>query len=171
MRPRWISLLALAAGAALPLAFAPFAIAPLAIILPALFLALLPERRPRRALGLGYLFGLGCFGVGVSWVHISIHVFGGTPLVAAILVAALTLVAAALVGACVRVISKIRLHRKIQAAAQAADAESEMSSDHQIEALAATIEDAVSRLLCAGSLCGAWRDAAATGRRTLLAPR
>ena len=89
MRPWWISLLALAAGAALPLAFAPFSIAPLAILLPALFLALLPERRPRRALGLGYLFGLGCFGVGVSWVHISIHVFGGTPLVAAILVAAL----------------------------------------------------------------------------------
>ncbi|BCO31571.1 apolipoprotein N-acyltransferase [Thiohalobacter sp. COW1] len=89
MRPWWMSLLALAAGAALPLAFAPFSIAPLAILLPALLLALLPERRPRRALGLGYLFGLGCFGVGVSWVHISIHVFGGTPLVAAILVAAL----------------------------------------------------------------------------------
>ena len=84
-----ISLLALVAGAGLPLAFAPFELAPLAILLPALWLALLPAQRPRRGFGLGYLFGLGAFGVGVSWVHISIHEFGGTPLVVALLVAAL----------------------------------------------------------------------------------
>ncbi|WP_241546792.1 apolipoprotein N-acyltransferase [Thiohalobacter thiocyanaticus] len=90
MLPPWLgSLLALAAGAGLPLAFAPFDVSVLAIILPALLLVLLPERRPRRALGLGYLFGLGWFGLGVSWVHISIHEFGGTPLAAALLVAAL----------------------------------------------------------------------------------
>ena len=88
--PAWlIPLLALAAGAGLPLAFAPFHVSPLAIALPALWLALLPERRPRRALGLGFLFGLGAFTVGVGWVHISVHEFGGTPLAVALLVAAL----------------------------------------------------------------------------------
>ena len=44
---------------------------------------------PRRALWRGALFGVGMFGMGVSWVHISIHEFGGVPLPLSVLLTAL----------------------------------------------------------------------------------
>ena len=60
----------LAAGAALPLAFAPFGLMPVAFAsLAVLFLAWRGCRTPRRAFLLGWLFGIGSFGVGVSWVY------------------------------------------------------------------------------------------------------
>ncbi len=72
-------LLLLLAGATLPLAFAPVGFFPLA------FLALIPlfaawqRALPRQALGDGFVFGLGQFGVGVSWVYVAIHQFGNSP--------------------------------------------------------------------------------------------
>lgn len=58
--------------------------------------------RPRQAAGLGWLFGLAQFGIGVYWLTISMHTFGGLPLPLAI--AALLLFAAAMAayaaGAC-----------------------------------------------------------------------
>ncbi len=75
--PGWRGdLLALLAGAALPLAFAPLAFAPLALVSAALLFIAWLNVTPRRALWRGYLFGLGQFGVGVSWVYVAIHVFG-----------------------------------------------------------------------------------------------
>ncbi len=69
-------LLALGAGAILPLAFAPFDLYPLALLaLGALFL-LWRDVGPGRAFLRGWLFGVGLFGVGVSWVFISIHRYG-----------------------------------------------------------------------------------------------
>jgi len=60
----------LAAGAALPLAFAPFGLFPVAFVsLAALFLAWCRCAAPRRAFLLGWLFGLGSFGAGISWVY------------------------------------------------------------------------------------------------------
>ena len=60
----------LAAGAALPLAFAPFGLFPVAFAsLAALFLAWRGSRTPRRAFLRGWLFGVGTFGAGVSWVY------------------------------------------------------------------------------------------------------
>ena len=60
----------LAAGAALPLAFAPFELFPVAFAsLAALFLAWHRCGTPRRAFLLGWLFGLGSFGAGISWVY------------------------------------------------------------------------------------------------------
>lgn len=75
-------LLALLAGALLPLAFAPFSFFPLAVLSPALLFLLWLDVTPRRALWRGWLFGVGQFGVGVSWVYVAIHDFGhsGIPL-------------------------------------------------------------------------------------------
>ena len=60
----------LAAGAVLPLAFAPFGLYPVAFAsLAALFLAWHRCATPRHAFLLGWLFGLGSFGAGISWVY------------------------------------------------------------------------------------------------------
>ena len=68
-----------AAGAALPLAFAPFGLFPVAFAsLAALFLAWRGCRTPRRACLRGWLFGLGAFGAGTSWVRES-FAFGNVP--------------------------------------------------------------------------------------------
>jgi len=70
--------LSLLAGAMLTLAFSPFGIFPLSILSPALLLGLWLYVTPRRAFWRGWLYGIGLFGTGVSWVYISIHTFGGT---------------------------------------------------------------------------------------------
>ena len=74
--------LALLVGALVPLAFAPLSIFPLAILAPAVLFLLWLDVSPRRALWRGFLFGVGQFGVGVSWVYVAIHDFGhsGVPL-------------------------------------------------------------------------------------------
>ena len=60
----------LAAGALLPLAFAPFGLFPVAFAsLAVLFLAWRACGTPHRAFFCGWLFGLGSFGAGVSWVY------------------------------------------------------------------------------------------------------
>ncbi|MEO6696604.1 MAG: apolipoprotein N-acyltransferase, partial [Gammaproteobacteria bacterium] len=69
-------LLALLAGALLPFAFAPFHLFPLAVIAPALLYLTWLDTSPKRGFRRGWLFGLGMFGVGVSWVYVAIHVFG-----------------------------------------------------------------------------------------------
>lgn len=65
-------------GLPLPLAFAPFNIVPLVFILPAAFFWLC-TRAPsdKRGLWRGFLFGLGFYGVGVSWISVSMYRFGG----------------------------------------------------------------------------------------------
>ncbi|MGF1614311.1 MAG: apolipoprotein N-acyltransferase [Gammaproteobacteria bacterium] len=60
---------ALLAGLALPLAFAPFGLLPLAVLAPAVLFVLWERASPAQALLRGWLFGLGLFGLGVSWVH------------------------------------------------------------------------------------------------------
>ncbi len=71
--------LALAAGALLPAAFAPLGLWPLAVAAPAVLWLAWLDAPPGRALWRGWLFGLGLFGVGVSWVFVAIHEFGHTP--------------------------------------------------------------------------------------------
>lgn len=71
---------AAAAGAAAVAAFAPlqwWLLAPLALAL--LFHLWLGTESPRRAALLGYAFGLGHFGAGVSWLYVSLHHFGAMP--------------------------------------------------------------------------------------------
>lgn len=73
-------LLAVLSGASLPLAFAPFGAFPLAVLAPALLFWLWLDISPKQAFRTGYLFGVGMFGVGVSWVFVSMYEFGGVSL-------------------------------------------------------------------------------------------
>jgi len=70
-------LLALSGGLLLPFAFSPFDhpwLAPISLFI--LFFAWL-KASPSQAFFRGYVFGLGQFGVGVSWVYNSMHDYGG----------------------------------------------------------------------------------------------
>lgn len=69
-------LLALALGASLPLAFAPFGLWPVAILALAGLFWLWRDAQAREARWLGYAFGLGQFGLGVGWIYNSLHLFG-----------------------------------------------------------------------------------------------
>lgn len=65
------------AGILFALAFAPFDYPYLTLLALSLLFASWQNTTSKRALLRGYLFGLGSFGLGVSWVYISIHDFGG----------------------------------------------------------------------------------------------
>ncbi|MDO9106608.1 MAG: apolipoprotein N-acyltransferase [Methylovulum sp.] len=74
---------ALLAGVLFTLAFAPFNfgyLAPLALMV---LFASWQHASVWRAVLRGYVFGLGSFGVGVSWVYVSIHDFGGAGMLSA----------------------------------------------------------------------------------------
>ncbi|MEL0081700.1 MAG: apolipoprotein N-acyltransferase, partial [Gammaproteobacteria bacterium] len=70
------SLLALIAGAAAVLAFAPFYYWPLLPLALAALFYLALQQSPVRAAGSGLLFGVGYFGAGVHWVYVSCYEFG-----------------------------------------------------------------------------------------------
>ena len=72
-------LLLLLAGGILPLGYAPFSLFPLAILALIPLFAAWQGARPRQAVLDGFLFGLGQFGIGVSWVYVAIHEFGHSP--------------------------------------------------------------------------------------------
>jgi apolipoprotein N-acyltransferase len=71
---------ALPAGILLTLSFAPFDYSSFAPIALAILFASWRNASAKRAALRGYLFGLGVFGSGVSWVYISMHDFGGATL-------------------------------------------------------------------------------------------
>ncbi|MGE3772451.1 MAG: apolipoprotein N-acyltransferase [Gammaproteobacteria bacterium] len=70
------ALLALTAGLLLPFAFAPYGLWPVAIGSLAGLFALLRRVSPRTAAWRGWLYGIGAFAHGVSWIQVSIHKFG-----------------------------------------------------------------------------------------------
>lgn len=76
---KWPSLiLAIGAGALLPLSLAPYNVWLTGILAPALLALALHRADGRRCLLVAFAFGLGLYGVGASWVYISIHQFGST---------------------------------------------------------------------------------------------
>ncbi len=81
--------LALLAGAALPLAFSPFHFFPLALVSLAVLFWLWLGCSAKRAALRGGLFGLGLYGVGVSWVFVSIYTYGGVSLPLSVFLTAL----------------------------------------------------------------------------------
>ncbi|MFA5548799.1 MAG: apolipoprotein N-acyltransferase [Porticoccaceae bacterium] len=89
-------LLALAAGALFPLALAPFGWSSLGILSMALLCALLRDGGPREVFIRALAFGLGQFGVGASWVYVSIHVYGEAPVPLAALLTGLFILLLAL---------------------------------------------------------------------------
>jgi len=99
-----MDLVALAAGALLPLAFAPFGAWPVALAAPAALLAAVERAGARRGLWRGWLFGVGSFGAGVSWIHESFQFAQVAAPVAVVLTGALVALLAlypALLGALV----------------------------------------------------------------------
>ena len=68
-------LAAFVAGGLLPLSLAPFAWWPAGLLSIAAWFWLVAHF-PHRAAALGYAYGLGKFGVGVSWIYVSIHLYG-----------------------------------------------------------------------------------------------
>ncbi|MCG6971411.1 MAG: apolipoprotein N-acyltransferase [Gammaproteobacteria bacterium] len=69
--------MALAAGVAVPFAFAPYDLIFLSLLSPAVLIGLWLVSSPKRAFVRGYLYGIGYFGLGVSWVAVSMYRFGG----------------------------------------------------------------------------------------------
>ena len=78
-------LLSLSAGAATAFAFAPYNITVIPFITLAFLFHLWRTGSAGKAFINGYLFGLGLFGAGVSWLHISINLFSGINLAGAYL--------------------------------------------------------------------------------------
>jgi len=69
-------LLLFLAGALLPLAFSPLNFYLFSVLSPAVLFYFLLSASPRQAAWFGWWFGMGFFGVGVSWVFVAIYVFG-----------------------------------------------------------------------------------------------
>ncbi len=81
--------LALCAGGLTPLALAPLSLWPLALITPAALAWLCWKQTPKTIWLSHFSFGIGLFGIGVSWVFVSIHNFGHAPLPLAVIMTAL----------------------------------------------------------------------------------
>lgn len=85
-------LVCLFTGGLLSLGFAPFHIPGATIFGIALFYYSIQHSRPYQAFLLGFVLGLGLFGVGISWVSISIHTYGHLASVYAYLITGLFIV-------------------------------------------------------------------------------
>lgn len=91
-RSMMFSFIAFIAGGILPLAFAPIHWFIIAFISPAILLFILERSTTKQAFWRGWYFGLGFFGVGASWVYISIHHFGNANVVLAGFIALLFII-------------------------------------------------------------------------------
>jgi apolipoprotein N-acyltransferase len=86
MRPLLLFLLSIFAGAVTTLAIPPFSYSWLSLITLALFAYNLHQQHAKKSLFLhAFLFGLGFFGTGASWVFVSIHEFGSASLTLALI--------------------------------------------------------------------------------------
>ena len=71
--------LAFIAGLVFPLGLAPFDFWPIIPLSAGLLYALLSQPGRASPVRIGLAYGAGFFGAGVSWVYVSIHVYGNTP--------------------------------------------------------------------------------------------
>ncbi|MET0355652.1 MAG: apolipoprotein N-acyltransferase [Cellvibrio sp.] len=78
--PNWLQLtISVLAGCLVPFSFAPFNIWPLAIFALAIFALLVKDQSLKNVLWRCWYFGVGMYGLGVSWIYVSISGFGGAP--------------------------------------------------------------------------------------------
>ena len=82
-------LLAVISGALLTTAFAPFNLYLFAILCPAALLLCIANTTLKKAAWRGWLFGLGFFGTGASWIFVSIHLYGPAPILLALVLTSL----------------------------------------------------------------------------------
>lgn len=73
------SVMAVILGAIAPLAFAPYSYWPTIFISLAGLFVLIQNKTPKQSSWLCFFWGVAYFGVGISWVHVSIDTFGGMP--------------------------------------------------------------------------------------------
>jgi len=85
-KPWRANLCAMALGAMLTLAFAPFQVFPLAILSLAGLLTLWLNTDRWRAFRLGWWFGIGLFTTGTYWTYISIHDIGDVPVAFSVII-------------------------------------------------------------------------------------
>lgn len=76
----WHRAAALACGAVLPLGFAPFHFFPFTLVALTGLLLLWQRETAQQALWSGWCFGFGLYGVGASWVFVSMYDYSATPL-------------------------------------------------------------------------------------------
>jgi len=77
--------LAFLAGAVCVFGFAPFGIFPIPVLALAVLFALWQRAgTPRNAAWLGFAFGLGLFGAGISWIYVALHDYGDMPMLLAL---------------------------------------------------------------------------------------
>ena len=74
--PARLDAVAFVSGCLMPLAFSPVSFYPVAILSLAILFSLWRDSAPGRAAWRGFLFGLGQFGVGVSWLYVALHTYG-----------------------------------------------------------------------------------------------
>src|SRR5699024_12457941 len=77
-KPKKSTAPALIAGALYPFAFAPYEGWFLGIISMALLWVSIQGKTPKQSAWLGFCFGLSSFGIGVLWLHVIMHQYGGT---------------------------------------------------------------------------------------------
>lgn len=89
-------LLSLLGGAIIPFSFAPFDFWPAGLVGIALLVGALQPLSTKQSLLTGWLFGVGFFGVGTSWVYVSIHTYGAAPVALAFFLTLLFVIGLAL---------------------------------------------------------------------------
>ena len=76
---------ALLAGSSCLFGFAPFGIYPIPVLALAILFTLWQRAgTPRIAARLGFAFGLGLFGAGISWIYVALHDYGDMPMLLAL---------------------------------------------------------------------------------------
>lgn len=99
LNPLFVLVSAPLAGAMVTLSLSPFNIWPAGILSCAIYAYLLCACTARQGLWRGWLFGLGMFGTGISWIYVSIHVHGHASILLAAGLTALFCTALALLQA------------------------------------------------------------------------
>ena len=97
-RDVFLDLLAVLAGVCIPLSLSPFDFWFLALLAPALLFAITATCSRRRVLLRFYLFNVGMFGAGVSWIYVSIYTYGGASILLAALLVFLLVLSYSLLG-------------------------------------------------------------------------